>query len=292
MLEGKRIVVTGSGQGIGSSCARLMARLGASVVINDIDVLLAESVAEEIAAAGGRAIVHACDITNEQAATELIDHCVKEFGGIDGLMNNAALFRLSPLLEQPTDDLRKIIEVNVLGTMFCARRAAHHMVKDGAGAILNVTSGAHLGYKDQGAYGASKGAVASFTYTWAIELREAGIRVNALSPRAFTGMSKVQADFRTARNEPVTWSGKGDLSPDVNAPTAAFLLSDAASDITGQVVRIDGDNLALYGQPVLQRPEGGPRVWTMEVVAEAFETVLKRHLSPFGISSIRSVEVS
>jgi NAD(P)-dependent dehydrogenase (short-subunit alcohol dehydrogenase family) len=115
-------------------------------------------------------------------AAELIDSCVSEFGRIDGLVNNAALMWVGRPDQLTEADLRRTIEVNVLGTTFCGLHALGHMTAQGSGAIVNVTSGAHAGIPLQCAYSASKGAVASLTYAWAADVAGQGVRVNAISP--------------------------------------------------------------------------------------------------------------
>ena len=286
-MQGKRIVVTGAGRGIGRACAIDLAARGASVVVNDACAGAAHGTARAIVAAGGDALAWPADISDEAAASGLIDTCAGAFGGIDGLVNNAARFALSPLIEQDTAGMAAILSVNVMGAMFCARRAAQIMRGEGGGAIVNVVSGSALGYADLGAYAASKGALTALTYTWALELDDAHIRVNAVSPRAFTGMSRIQADYRTGRGQPVTYSGRADLPPALTAPAVAYLLSDRAAGITGQILRIDGETMGLLHQPELVVPEAAPSEWTLEAIAAAFEGALGRNLSPVGIAALR-----
>src|SRR3989442_1239065 len=139
------------------------------------------------------------------------------------------------------------VEVNILGVMYTGIAAVKTMVAQGrGGAIVNVSSGASLGQRKLGVYSASKGAVASLTYSWALDLEEVGIRVNAICPLAHTRM--VWSSERASRKCPP------DRTPDRIAPLVVFLVSDRSSGITGQMIRCNGPELHLVGQPYLKSP--------------------------------------
>jgi len=280
-LQGKRIVVTGSGRGIGAGIAKLCAQEGARVLVTDIDADVAAESANAIRAAGGQAVSHVADISRWDGAKGLIERCVAEFGGIDGLVNNAGIFRMGRVEEMEEADIRLSFEANVMGTAFCARHAVPHMLKQGSGSIVNVASGAHMGMAMMGAYGASKGAVASFTYTWAIELGPKGIRVNALSPMAASRMYDHTEKYLDSHGLP-RFAGKLP-PPEVNAPVVAFLLSDAARDVNGQIVRIEGRQLSLVVHPGVAAPVLENDAWTIERVREAFERDLGKRQLPVGV---------
>src|SRR5262245_9402269 len=140
MLEGKAVVVTGAGRGIGAAYARAAAQAGASVVVNDIDAEPAEDVAAGIPHAGGRATVRVADVSDWGQAEALIGHCVDEFGAIDGLVNNAGLFDMSLPGEVPEPMLRDILDVNVIGVVACTVAAVTRMRPRGVGSIVNITS--------------------------------------------------------------------------------------------------------------------------------------------------------
>ena len=282
-LQGKAIVVTGSGRGIGAGIAKLAASEGASVVVTDIDKAEAEQVAAEIVKAGGKAVAHAADISDWNGAAGLIQRCVDTYGKIDGLVNNAGLFRLARVDEMTEADVRAIVSVNVFGTAFTARHAIPHMMKQKSGSIVNVTSGGHFGLPNMSAYGASKGAAASFTYAWSAEMKEFNIRVNALSPMAATRMADASTAYLASKGLKKTTNVAG-VPPEANAPVVEYLLSDLAKDVTGQIVRIEGKELSLVSHPgvalpILERNAG----WDIASVADAFTRELGKRQFPTGV---------
>ncbi len=282
-LKGKAVVVTGSGRGIGAGIAKLAASEGALVVVTDIDKAEAEQVAAEIVKAGGKAVAHAADISDWNGAAGLIQCCVDTYGKIDGLVNNAGLFRLARVDEMTEADVRAIVSVNVFGTAFTARHAIPHMMKQKSGSIVNVTSGGHFGLPNMSAYGASKGAAASFTYAWSAEMKEFNIRVNALSPMAATRMADASTAYMASKGLKKTTNTKG-VPPEANAPVVVYLLSDLAKDVTGQIVRIEGKELSLVSHPgvalpILEREVG----WDIASVADAFTRELGKRQFPTGV---------
>jgi NAD(P)-dependent dehydrogenase (short-subunit alcohol dehydrogenase family) len=283
MLDGKSVVITGAGRGIGAAYARAAAREGANVVVNDIDADVAEAVTRDICNAGGVASLKVADIRDWGQAESLIEHCVSEFGTIDGLVNNAGLFDMSMPGELPELMLSTILAANVMGLAACTVPAMRHMRSAGRGSIVNITSGAHFGIPMMAAYSASKGAVASLTYTWSLELQATGVRVNAISPLGSTRMAQTSAEFFQA-NDLGFIDVNGTPQPEANAPLAVYLLSDAAAHVTGQIIRIEGSNLSLVAHPVVLHPilhtDGS---WTPEGVAEAFRDTLDHHLVPTGM---------
>lgn len=280
-LDGKAVVVTGAGRGIGAAVATLAAAEGAAVVVNDVDGTAADAVAAGVRAAGGTAVADHSDVSSWDEARELVDHCVAEWGAIDGLVNNAALFAFGTPAEMTELDWRSLVESNVYGTAFCGTHALEAMARRGRGAIVNVTSGSHLGARSQSVYSATKGAVASLTYSWALDVAGTGIRVNALSPMAATRMNTAIGDYFAARGKPnpmvVT------VTPEHNAPVVVFLLSDEAAGVHGQVVRIDGPRLALMAHPAVLHPPLVRDTWTLDDVREAFATTLSGRQQPLGV---------
>ena len=285
-LDGKAIVITGSGGGIGAAYARHAAREGARVVVNDIDAASAHSVVAAIRAEGGTASAHVASVASWAGAAGLIADCVETYGGIDGLVNNAAVFHMALPEEEDEAGLRALIEVNLLGTMFCGIHASRHMLARGRGAIVNVTSGAQAGLGRQGAYGASKGAVASLTYSWAIDMGARGVRVNAVSPMARSRMAD-QAQQYLAEHGHAPWPAMA-ATPEDNTPVVVYLLSDRSAAVNGQVVRIDGKRLALMTHPAVLDPPLRRDAWTVQNVADAFEQQLVARQLPLGVVALEA----
>lgn len=287
-LSGKAIVITGAGQGIGAAFAHEVVARGASVVVNDINAALAEKVVEDITAKGGKAIAAVNDISTSKGAECMVQSCVDVFGKIDGLVNNAATIRPDKLVDVKEKDLRLMVEVNVMGAFFCAQHAAREMTARGRGSIVNMCSGSHTGAATLSAYAGSKGAVASFTYSWAQELAAAGVRVNAILPMGETQMRDINDAYRAsqglgAHESPV-------VPASANAGVMAFLLSDAAVGVTGQMINIEGRRMAIYVHPGRRFPILERDFWTAEAVEDAFKTQFADQMLPTG-TALMKVEV-
>jgi NAD(P)-dependent dehydrogenase (short-subunit alcohol dehydrogenase family) len=274
-MGGKAIVITGAGRGLGEAYALHAAQAGAAVVVNDIDGEYADAVAENINANGGRAVASADSVSDPESAARIIDLCVREFGRLDGLVNNAALNYDALPWEDTAKQARELIEVNVLGTMYCGLAAMRVMQRHGGGAIVNICSGASFGQRKLASYAASKGAVASLTYSWALDAEDAGIRVNAVCPLAHTRM--VWTSERALRGCPPS------KTPAKIAPLVLFLLSDAAEGITGQLIRCTGSQLHIVGQPYVKQPVLEREFWDTESIRRAFDEVFSTHLEPYGL---------
>lgn len=283
-LSGKAVVITGSGRGLGEAYAKLAAAEGAKVVVNDVDGAEADRVAESIRAAGGEAIAKVADISSWQGAEDLVQSCVSAFGALDGLVNNAALFHMALSQEETEARVRRLFEVNVLGTAFCGYAALRQMLRQGRGSLVNITSGAHSGILGMSAYGGSKGATASMTYAWALETQGTGIRVNAVSPMAATRMSDSTADFYRSHGKEVP-KRTSVISAENNAPLIVYLLSDLARAVNGQVVRIQGPALNLVTHPAALDPGVERASWTVRDVANAFTSRLAKQQLPLGVQS-------
>lgn len=282
-LQNKAVVITGAGRGIGAACARSAAAEGAAIVVNDVDREEAERTAAEIVASGGRAVAQVGDISLSEEANRLIERCVTEFGAIDGLVNNAAMNARKCLVELDEKVLRRALEVNVAGVAFCSSAAARHMLKRGRGSIVNILSGAQCGIGTLGVYGATKGAVASFTYSWAIELEGTGVRVNGFAP--------TKTETRMIQNG-VTYRGGPSatdvaLPPEVNAPPINYLLSDEAADINGQILRFDGKRVTIMAHPAIVLPYVDVPNGDFDGIAEAFRSDIAKRQMPLGIVGLK-----
>lgn len=272
-LSGRVVLVTGAGRGLGRAYATHAARAGAAVVVNDVDVTAAQAVAEEIEAGSGAAVACGGSVADPGTAGQVVELCVARFGSIDGLVNNAGVFHQAKPWAEDLDRVRSVVEVNLLGTVYCGLAAIGRMRERGtAGSIVNVTSGTHLGHPDTAVYGATKGAVASLTYGWALDLLSLGVRVNAISPLAVTDMKLPPYD--------------GHAHPDDVAAVVTFLLSEAAAGVTGQVVR-----RARRGLGLLRHPDIGEMIdadsWGLDDIDRAFRETLVP-LQPIGYGDHRT----
>jgi NAD(P)-dependent dehydrogenase (short-subunit alcohol dehydrogenase family) len=276
-LSGKSIVITGAGQGIGAAYAHLCGALGANVVVVDVNPDTAAQVSSEIVSAGGQSIAQVRDVGDSASMNDLASVCVSQFGGLDGWVNNAALYLSEKLEESDPEKIERMVHVNVLGVIYGTQAAARVMIRQGSGSIVNVTSGSQSGMRHNTVYGATKGAVASLTYGAALDMAEDGIRVNAISPTAATQM---------VAEHDTHWAKFG-LAPtiqamptaDNNAAAVAYLLSDRAEDVSGQVVRVDTAGLSIVGRPaVIQGATVEGSDWTFGGVIEAFDKSLRAYL--------------
>lgn len=269
-LNGQAVVITGAGGGLGAAYARAAAAIGAKIVVNDVNADAARAVVDEIRAAGGVAVSEPQDIRDPKGAEALVARCIAEFGAITALVNNAGVFSTEPIWAASLDTLRLALDVNVIGTFNCARAAVGPMMAQKAGSIVNITSGAHTGMAEHGNYGASKGAVASFTYNWAVDLAGSGVRVNAISPLAFTPMAAHLPHLPP---------------PEVNIPPLLYLLSDRSKSINGQIIRIAGKALSIMAHPANRAPVLERDAWTLETVADAFDRTLAANQLPLGVAT-------
>jgi NAD(P)-dependent dehydrogenase (short-subunit alcohol dehydrogenase family) len=217
---------------LGAAFAAHLAQCGAAVLVNDIDEEPAAGVARAIRAAGGRAFEACWDLAAPGAAPALVSACRKAFGRLDGVINNAAVHHIAPLIDDDPARVRRLLDVNLIGAINLTAAAVASME---GGSIINITSMAALGLPGRGAYAASKAALLALTYCWALELEARGIRVNAIAPRAATRLTK-ETEGRLESAEEI-------------APLASFLMSDLSLGVTGQCVRADGHALSWVRPP-------------------------------------------
>jgi len=277
ILDGKAAVVTGAGRGIGRGHCIHLAENGASVIVNDIDLEEAQKVVEEIAEKGGKAGANASDISSREGARDLVEQCVNEFGAIHAIVNNAGNVRDRSFLKMSDDDFEAVLRVHVHGTFMCSQEAALRMRDQGSGGcIVNTVSAAHFGNFGQTNYAGSKGAIASMTYTWAFELARYGIRVNAISP---SGTTRMSATFKSGGKEVELPF----LDPALNGPFVAYLCSDEADWITGQVFGTGGDRVVLLEQPKYGTGMFKPGGWSVDDIRQHFKSNLGSRLESFGL---------
>jgi NAD(P)-dependent dehydrogenase (short-subunit alcohol dehydrogenase family) len=239
------MLVTGGASGMGRAAARLLARDGASVTVVDRAADAARDVAREISAAGGTALAAPADVGNEDEVKAAVAAAVDAFGGLDGVLTSAGVFHgndLRPLGEIELDDFLFVLRVNLVGTFLAIKHALPHLVER-RGAVVTIASTAALkGHGYGSGYTASKGGVAALTRIAAVQYGPQGVRVNCIcpgsvdTPMTMGAWSTPEAQRRIERSVPLQRVAQ----PEEIASVAAFLLSDAASDLTGQTIAVDG----------------------------------------------------
>ena len=241
-FEGKVAIVTGAAQGIGEAYARALAADGAAVMVADRNVDKGSRVAKDIREGGGRAAFVETDVSSPESATAMHDATVAEFGGVDLLVNNAAIYgdmKLDVLIGVDWDYYKRFMSVNMDGALVCTRAVYKTMAARGGGAIVNQSSTAAWLYS--GFYGLAKVAVNGLTQQLAHELGGSNIRVNAIAPGPTDTEATrtiVPADYVGTLTEQLALKRLGQPADLVGA--CLFLLSDEASWITGQILNVDG----------------------------------------------------
>ena len=286
LLEGRVAVVTGSGRGIGRDIALCLAGEGASVVVNDVGVSLdgrgteedpAAQVCKEIEAAGGNATPSYDSVTDFDGAAGIVDAAVQTFGKVDILVNNAGIVRDRTLVKMDEADFDAVVAVHMKGSFNCARHSAPLMKDQGYGRIINITSSAGLrGNFGQTNYGAAKAALMGMTFVWALELGRYGVTVNAVAPAGNTRMTA--SLFERSGEAPPPES-----DPALNAPLVAYLASERAAHVNGQILGRTDYAYTLFQHPkqiAFMWRDGG---WTPAAVAEHFDDVLGQHLQHVGM---------
>ncbi|MBF8982175.1 3-oxoacyl-[acyl-carrier-protein] reductase [Lutibacter sp. B2] len=241
-LDGKTAIVTGGSRGIGKAIAMKLAQLGANIVVNyTSSAQQAEDVVELIKNMGREAIAIKANVANFDEVQNFISQAEEKFGEIDILINNAGITKDKLLIKMNEDDWDKVIEVNLKGTYNCTKAVSRKMMKQRSGKIVNVASVVGVnGNAGQSNYAASKAGIIGFTKSIAKELGVRGINVNAVAPGFIqTNMTDVLSD--EVKNHIMSQIPMKKLgTPEDVANTIAFLCSDEAKYITGQVINIDG----------------------------------------------------
>jgi NAD(P)-dependent dehydrogenase (short-subunit alcohol dehydrogenase family) len=286
LLEDRVAIVTGSGRGIGREFALCLASEGAKVVVNDVGASLsgeeteerpAVEVCKEIESNGGSAVPSFDSVSDFDGAGRIVQTALDAFGKVDILVNNAGIIRDKTLVKMDESDFDAVIGVHLKGTFNCTRHAAPLMKDAGYGRIVNITSSAGLrGNFGQTNYGAAKAGIMGMTFVWALELGRYGITVNAMAPAGATRMTAnlyEQADYEP----PPT------LDPALNAPLVAYLASEQAGHVNGQVLGRTDYAFTMFQTPrqiAWMWKDGG---WDAAGVAENFDKILGQHLQPVGM---------
>jgi len=278
ILDGKVAIVTGAGGGIGRAHARLLAKEGAKVVVNDLggprdgsgkDAGPAQQVTQEIQREGGTATANTDNIATADGATALVKAAVDAYGRVDVLVNNAGILRDKSFLKMDEGMWDAVVAVHLKGTFLCSQVFAKQVVAQGGGGrVVNTTSvSGMLGNFGQANYSAAKAGIYGLTRTMSIELQKHRITVNAIAPIAKTRMTEDLPMFQ----------GVDTLTAEHIAPAALFLASDLCGDRTGHVLAVAGAR--VYAFKVVETPgrfkETDNGVWTAQEIADAWDGIVK-----------------
>lgn len=288
MLSDKVILVTGAGGAIGSAVARTLAAEGASVLANDYGSNVMglgkgenanlEATAEAIRKAGGRCEIDVGSVADAAAAAGMVARAVKAFGKLDAAVNVAGIMGYTGVRDLTEAEWRRFIDINLSGAFWVAQAAVRQMtVQKTGGALVHFTSNAGLiGSFAYPHYAASKAGMAGMSRTLASELKDTGIRSNCISPFALTRMH----DHMPGGQGPGSRDALAKYKADAPAPLVAYLCSDAAAHVTGQVFTVMNDEIHVMSQPRPVRTAFSAEGWTAQAIAERAMPMLSGAFSP------------
>jgi len=276
MMQGKVVIVTGSGGGIGRDIALALAREGAKLVINDVGASVAgegasagpaQQVADEIRAAGGEAVANTDSVADAAAAQRIVSAALDAFGRVDGIVNNAGILRDRFFHKMSVDEFDAVIKVHLYGSYYVSRAAANHFKEQNSGAFVHMTSTSGLiGNYGQANYSAAKLGIMALSKSIALDMHKFNVRSNCIAPFAWSrmiGTIPAETDAEKARIERMK-----QMTPAKIAPLAVALCSDASATVTGQVFAVRNNEIFLMSQPRPIRSVHRGEGWTPQSVAQ------------------------
>ncbi|MGW8184461.1 MAG: SDR family NAD(P)-dependent oxidoreductase [Burkholderiales bacterium] len=288
IVEGKVVVVTGAGRGIGAAIAKLMARQGARVVVNDIGAALggeggdrapAEEVVREIRGAGGEAVVSDDSVAEFASAGKIVQCALDHFGRVDCVVNNAGILRDVIFHKMSEQDWDSVVTVMLKGAFNCSRHAADHFRRQESGCFVHMTSTSGLiGAMGQANYSAAKLGIVGLSTSIAIDMQRFNVRSNCIAPVAWTRMTASIPPKDPAAKKRI--EQRMQVTPEYNAPLTVFLASDAAKDVTAQIFSVRKNEIFLMSQSRPLRGVHRADGWTPEACAEHMLPALKSWFVP------------
>ena len=292
-LEGKVILVTGAGGGIGRDIALTCAAEGAAVVVNDLGASLtgsgqsvtpAQKIVDEIKTAGGDAVADGGSVSDANAARNMVEVAVKEFGRIDCVVNNAGILRDGFFHKMTYEDFDAVVKVHLYGAFNTSRAAADNFREQGNGSLVHMTSTSGLiGNLAQANYSAAKLGIAALSKSIALDMQRWNVRSNCIAPFAW---SRMIASIKAGTPEQEARVAKlKQMTPAKVAVMAAFLASDVAHDVTGQIFAVRNNEIFLVNHPRPIRSVHRGEGWTPTTIAEHAIPALKASFVPLEVSA-------
>ncbi len=295
MVEGKVVVVTGSGRGIGRGIALEMAREGAKVVVNDIggsiagegsDATPAEEVVAEIKAMGGEAVANTDSVASWDSAEKMVQCALDNFGRIDMVVNNAGILRDRMFHKMSEEEFEAVLSVHLRGAFFVSRAAIPHFRKQDSGSFIHFTSTSGLiGGRGQVNYGAAKAGIMSLSRNIAMEMdmMNANINSNCIAPFAWSRM--IGTIPTNTPEEKAKVEKLKQMKPEKIAPMAVFLGSDAGRHVSGQIFAVRANEIFLMSQPRPIRSAHSENGWTAKKIAERASKGFEPNFTPLERSN-------